>query len=149
MSSFFLVLSLTLQAGHGRSPLATGLAVTPWPIGLGITATVAARTAATVGRRLVTLGTLLLTAGMVLPIGAAPTSGPRLRRRPGADLGDAAGAFALGLSSASPCRAGPAATRRPSRSWPERGARLLQVAGQPDVDQLAPGADPELAEHAA
>lgn len=75
VSSFFLVLSLTLQAGHGRSPLATGLAITPWPIGLGVTAAVAARTAATVGRRLVTAGTLLLAAGMILLIVAVGGAG--------------------------------------------------------------------------
>jgi EmrB/QacA subfamily drug resistance transporter len=78
VSSFFLVLSLTLQAGHGRSPLATGLLLTPWSIGLGVTAAVASRSAATVGRRLVSAGTLLLTAAMLLLLVAVRGGGDDL-----------------------------------------------------------------------
>jgi EmrB/QacA subfamily drug resistance transporter len=78
VASFFLVLSLTLQAGHGLSPLATGLIVTPWPIGLAVTAAVASRLASTVGRRLVTVGTVLLTTGMLLLITAIRAAGQDL-----------------------------------------------------------------------
>jgi MFS family permease len=79
VASFFLVLSLTLQAGHGRSPLETGLIVTPWPIGLAVTAAVASRLASTVGRRLVSVGTALQ--GQAAPgVDAVARSGPSTRR---------------------------------------------------------------------
>ena len=79
VAAFFLVLTITLQTGHGFSALKVGLIFMAWPVGLAATSGLAVRLVRTVGRRLVSVGALLLTAamgGLILTIGLA-----------GADLG--------------------------------------------------------------
>ncbi|TDD41554.1 MFS transporter [Saccharopolyspora elongata] len=65
VASFFMVLTLQLQIGHGFSALDVGLIFTAWPIGLATTSGVAVRFVARKGRALISIGALLLTAAMV------------------------------------------------------------------------------------
>lgn len=75
VASFFMVLTIQLQVGHGFSALKVGLIFMAWPIGLAATAGAAVRLVAKMGRRLVTIGALLLTAAMVALEVTISTSG--------------------------------------------------------------------------
>jgi Na+/melibiose symporter-like transporter len=66
VASFFFVLVIQLQAGHGLSPLQAGLITVAWPVGIGITSNLAVRLAGRLGRRLVSVGALLVIACMLL-----------------------------------------------------------------------------------
>lgn len=68
VASFFFVLVIQLQAGHGLSPLQAGLITVAWPVGIGITSNLAVRLAGRLGRRLVSVGALLVIACMLLLI---------------------------------------------------------------------------------
>jgi EmrB/QacA subfamily drug resistance transporter len=75
VASFFFVLVIQLQAGHGLSPLRTGLITVAWPIGIGITSNLAVRLAGRLGRRLVSVGAVLVTACMLALIAAIQAAG--------------------------------------------------------------------------
>jgi EmrB/QacA subfamily drug resistance transporter len=81
VGSFFFVLVLQLQAGHGFSPLRTGLVTVAWPVGIAVTANLAVRLAARHGRRLVGLGAVAVTACMLVLVVAVQGGG---RDHPGA-----------------------------------------------------------------
>jgi predicted MFS family arabinose efflux permease len=75
VASFFFVLVIQLQAGHGLSPLRTGLITVAWPVGIGITSNLAVRLAGRLGRGLVSVGTLLVIACMLLLVVAIQGGG--------------------------------------------------------------------------
>ncbi|MPZ29070.1 MAG: MFS transporter [Micromonosporaceae bacterium] len=75
LGSFFMVLTITLQTGHGFSALTVGLIFMAWPVGLAATAGAAVRLAPRIGRRLVSIGALLLTAAMLALITTISRSG--------------------------------------------------------------------------
>jgi EmrB/QacA subfamily drug resistance transporter len=75
VASFFFVLVIQLQAGHGLSPLRTGLITVAWPVGIGITSNLAVRLAGRLGRRLVSVGAVLVTACMLALIAAIQAAG--------------------------------------------------------------------------
>ncbi|MCX4554402.1 MFS transporter (plasmid) [Streptomyces sp. NBC_01387] len=60
MASFFLVLALFLQEGHGVSALDSGLLFVPLGIGFFLSSTQAPRIAAKLGRQVLALGALIL-----------------------------------------------------------------------------------------
>ena len=64
-TSIFFVLTLFLQTGLGYSPLAAGLAQTPFAVGGALAAPVAGRVVHRLGRPLVVAGLLTTTAGLV------------------------------------------------------------------------------------
>lgn len=66
LGSFFLVLSLYLQAGTGRSAWQTGLVILPYAIGSIVTSGVGVRLAARAGRSLLVTGSLLLAASQAV-----------------------------------------------------------------------------------
>jgi EmrB/QacA subfamily drug resistance transporter len=65
LASYFLVLALYLQQGHGLNALDSGLTVTPMGIGFFATTIVARRLSGALGRHLPSLGALVLAAGLV------------------------------------------------------------------------------------
>jgi EmrB/QacA subfamily drug resistance transporter len=65
VNSFFLVLSLTLQDGFGRSALGAGLAYTPLAAGFFAASLLAGRLAPRFGRRLLACGALTALAGFL------------------------------------------------------------------------------------
>ncbi|WP_425571045.1 MFS transporter [Rugosimonospora acidiphila] len=78
-ASFFLVLALYLQEGHGLSPLNSGVVFVAIGAGYLVTSTSAHHIAARLGRLTVPAGTLLMVAGLALlwaGAGRAGTSGP-------------------------------------------------------------------------
>lgn len=66
MGSFFYVLALYLQAGHGLGPLGSGVAFTPIALGYVGTSLVAGRVAARLGRQALALGGLGMATGLVI-----------------------------------------------------------------------------------
>jgi len=66
LASFFLVLSIYLQAGTGRSAWETGLVILPYAVGSMITSGVGVAFAAQAGRALVVTGALTLAASQGL-----------------------------------------------------------------------------------
>ncbi|GAA1271241.1 MFS transporter [Kitasatospora nipponensis] len=74
--SFFLVLAVYLQQGHGMDALGSGLLFTTIGAGYLLTSTTAHRTAARLGRQTIALGALLMAAGLVLLALAAHGTGP-------------------------------------------------------------------------
>jgi hypothetical protein len=64
------VLVIQLQAGHGLSPLRTGLITVAWPVGIVITSNLAVRLAGRLGRGLVSVGALMVIACMLLLVAA-------------------------------------------------------------------------------
>ncbi|RKS06360.1 EmrB/QacA subfamily drug resistance transporter [Nocardiopsis sp. Huas11] len=78
LGSFFLLLSLYLQLGTGRSALDTGLVILPYAVGSIITSGIGARFADRAGRALLVSGALVLAASqaallVLLQDGAAPS----------------------------------------------------------------------------
>ncbi|MBA3948233.1 MAG: MFS transporter, partial [Herpetosiphonaceae bacterium] len=62
--SFFLALSICLQAGFGRTPLQAALLIVPFQAASLVTSLLSARVARSVGTRVLVLGGLLLCAGV-------------------------------------------------------------------------------------
>ncbi len=60
----FLVLSVYLQDGLGRSPLATGLMLTPFAVGSALTATPAGRWVSVIGRKVTVIAIAVVMAGL-------------------------------------------------------------------------------------
>ncbi|MCG5220210.1 MFS transporter [Streptosporangium sp. KLBMP 9127] len=78
LGAFFLLLSLYLQFGTGRTTLETGLVILPYAVGSIITAGVGAQLAHRAGRALLVSGALMLAASQVILLlavgdGAAPS----------------------------------------------------------------------------
>ena len=67
MASFFLVLALYLQQGHGLSTLGSGLIFLPLGIGYFAASTRAGAVAAKLGRQVLAVGSLAVAAGYLLP----------------------------------------------------------------------------------
>jgi MFS family permease len=65
-TSIFFVLALFLQEGHGYSALMSGLTVTPFAVGSGISAFVSGRLINRIGRPLVVGGLVLLITGLLV-----------------------------------------------------------------------------------
>lgn len=63
MASFFLVLALYLQDGHGLSALASGLLFVPLGLGYLVTSMLSGRIAARIGRQTLAVGALLVGVG--------------------------------------------------------------------------------------
>lgn len=86
MASFFPVLALYLQQGHGIGALGSGLVFLPLGIGYFIASTRAATVAAKLGRQVLAVGSLTVAAGYLLPaatVGQIGTAGPVLWPAPG------------------------------------------------------------------
>ncbi|WP_017586118.1 MFS transporter [Nocardiopsis ganjiahuensis] len=66
LGSYFLLLSLHLQLGTGRTPLETGLVILPYAIGSVITSGAGVRLAHRAGRALIVSGALVLAASQLL-----------------------------------------------------------------------------------
>jgi EmrB/QacA subfamily drug resistance transporter len=66
MASFFLVLALYLQQGHGLTPLDSGLLFTVIGVGYAVTSAFAPRLARRIGRQTLALGALGIIVGLVL-----------------------------------------------------------------------------------
>lgn len=66
IASFFLLLSLYLQLGTGRSALDTGLVILPYAVGSIITSGIGVQLADRAGRALLVSGSLVLAASQVL-----------------------------------------------------------------------------------
>jgi EmrB/QacA subfamily drug resistance transporter len=64
VASFFLILTITLQAGLGFSPLHMGATAVPWSIGIALASGVSVNLAPKLGRRLTIVGALVMAAGM-------------------------------------------------------------------------------------
>jgi EmrB/QacA subfamily drug resistance transporter len=64
-TGIWLVLALFFQDGLGYSPLRSGLAVTPYALGIAASAAIAGRLVTRVGRRLTVAGLIATTAGLV------------------------------------------------------------------------------------
>jgi predicted MFS family arabinose efflux permease len=64
VAAFFLILTITLQAGLGFSPLHMGLTVVPWSFGIAVASGISVNLAPKLGRRLTTAGALVMAAGM-------------------------------------------------------------------------------------
>ncbi|WP_433350396.1 MFS transporter [Microtetraspora malaysiensis] len=78
IGSFFLLLSLYLQLGTGRTALETGLVILPYAVGSIVTSGVGAQLAHRAGRALIVSGALVLAASQVVMLlivrgGAAPS----------------------------------------------------------------------------
>ena len=65
VAGFFLVLAVFLQGGFGFSPLESGLATLPFPIGVLVASTVSARLRGKWQRRRIAFGASALTVGMI------------------------------------------------------------------------------------
>lgn len=68
VASFFFVLVVLLQVGHGASPLRAGLLTVAWPAGIAVSSTVAVRLVARHGRWLVSVGAVGVVACMLVLI---------------------------------------------------------------------------------
>jgi hypothetical protein len=90
------VLVIQLQAGHGLSPLRTGLITVAWPVGIVITSNLAVRLAGRLGRGLVSVGALMVIACMLLLV-AAIQGGRGGPRRLAGDGGAAVGGLGMGM----------------------------------------------------
>jgi EmrB/QacA subfamily drug resistance transporter len=66
VSGFFLVLAVFLQSGFGFSPLQSGLATTPFPVGVLVASVVSGRVGTKWSRRRIALGALSLVVGMLI-----------------------------------------------------------------------------------
>jgi EmrB/QacA subfamily drug resistance transporter len=64
IASFFLALTIALQAGLGFSPLHMGATALPWSIGIAAAAGASVQLAPRLGRRLTVTGSLAMAAGM-------------------------------------------------------------------------------------
>ncbi|CAM5512832.1 MFS transporter OS=Streptomyces rimosus subsp. rimosus (strain ATCC / DSM 40260 / JCM 4667 / NRRL 2234) OX=1265868 GN=SRIM_000960 PE=4 SV=1 [Streptomyces rimosus subsp. rimosus] len=78
IGSFFLLLSLYLQFGTGRSALETGLLILPYAVGSTLTSGIGVQLAARVGRLLLVTGSLVLAVSeflllLVVRDGGAPS----------------------------------------------------------------------------
>lgn len=71
----FLVLSVHLQEGLGRSALATGLMLTPFALGSALTATPAGRWVSVIGRRVTVLALSVVIAGLLVVAVVVPGRG--------------------------------------------------------------------------
>jgi MFS family permease len=71
----FLVLSVYLQDGLGRSPLATGLMLTPFAVGSALTATPAGRWVSVIGRKVTVLAISVVMAGLATVAVVVPGHG--------------------------------------------------------------------------
>jgi EmrB/QacA subfamily drug resistance transporter len=78
VASFFLVLTITLQAGLGFSPLHMGLTALPWSIGIAAAAGASVQLAPRLGRRLTVTGALAMAAGMAAVLFAVDRAGAEL-----------------------------------------------------------------------
>lgn len=66
VSGFFLVLAIFLQSGFGFTPLQSGLATTPFPVGVLIASIVSGRLGLRWSRQRIALGSLCLAGGMLV-----------------------------------------------------------------------------------
>ncbi|MFD7665035.1 MFS transporter [Streptomyces sp. NPDC059788] len=66
IGSFFLLLSLYLQSGTGRSPLEAGMIILPYAVGSTLTSGIGVQLAARAGRLLLVTGSLVLAASQLL-----------------------------------------------------------------------------------
>ena len=64
-TAIFFIFALFLQSGHGLSPLESGLAVTPFAVGSGVSSYLSGRLVQRLGRSLVAWGLVLVVAGLV------------------------------------------------------------------------------------
>jgi MFS family permease len=71
----FLVLSVYLQDGLGRSPLATGLMLTPFAVGSALTATPAGRWVSVIGRKVTVIAIAVVMAGLATVAVVVPGHG--------------------------------------------------------------------------
>jgi EmrB/QacA subfamily drug resistance transporter len=78
VSSVFLVLTITLQAGLGFSPLHTALTFLPWSLGIAAAAGASVQLAPRLGRRLTAAGSLAMAIGMGAILFAADRAGADL-----------------------------------------------------------------------
>jgi predicted MFS family arabinose efflux permease len=67
---FFVVLTVTLQSGHGYSPFQTGLLFLPFAAAFSIAAALSGRVTARLGVGILNLGTALMAVGLLLLLGA-------------------------------------------------------------------------------
>ena len=65
-TAIFFVFALFLQEGHGYSALQSGLSITPFAVGSGISAFVSGRLVGRLGRRLTVIGLALVISGLVI-----------------------------------------------------------------------------------
>jgi EmrB/QacA subfamily drug resistance transporter len=78
VASFFLVMTITLQAGLGFSPLHTALTFLPWSIGIAAASGLSVQLAPKLGRRLTVAGALAMAAGMGATLYAVDAAGADL-----------------------------------------------------------------------
>jgi EmrB/QacA subfamily drug resistance transporter len=78
VASFFLVMTITLQAGLGFSPLHTAATFLPWSLGIAIASGVSVQLAPKLGRRLTVAGSLAMAAGMSAILYAVDAAGADL-----------------------------------------------------------------------
>jgi EmrB/QacA subfamily drug resistance transporter len=78
IAGFFLVLTLTLQAGLEFSPLHTALTYLPWSLGIAVAAGASVNLAPRLGRRLTVAGALTMAAGMGALLAAVEHAGDEL-----------------------------------------------------------------------
>ncbi|MGN6578055.1 MAG: MFS transporter [Nocardioides sp.] len=71
----FLVLSVYLQDGLGRSPLATGLMLTPFAVGSALTATPAGKWVSMIGRKVTVIAIAVVMAGLATVAVVVPGHG--------------------------------------------------------------------------
>jgi predicted MFS family arabinose efflux permease len=78
VASFFLVMTITLQAGLGFSPLHTAATFLPWSLGIALASGVSVQLAPKLGRRLTVAGSLAMAAGMGAILYAVDAAGTDL-----------------------------------------------------------------------
>ncbi|WP_243716459.1 MFS transporter [Actinomadura darangshiensis] len=133
IGSFFLVLSLYLQTGTGRSVWDTGLVLLPYAIGAIITSGVGVNLAAKAGRALLVTGSLALAASqgviwILVRDGGRRATGRWPRRCSSAGSGSAWAPRSWSTSSSRACPAGTPA--RPAESCP-RSTRSATPSASP------------------
>ncbi|HEY0185465.1 MAG TPA: MFS transporter [Rhodopila sp.] len=73
---FFVVMTVTLQAGFGLSPLQTGLLFMPFAVSFSVASSASGRVTARLGPRILNLGTGLMAAGLVIVLAACGSGLP-------------------------------------------------------------------------
>ena len=66
LAVFFVILTVTLQSGHGYSPLQTGLLFVPFAAAFSVAAALSGRVTVRLGVGILNLGTALMAAGLLL-----------------------------------------------------------------------------------
>jgi EmrB/QacA subfamily drug resistance transporter len=76
LGAFFVVMTVTFQAGFGYSPLRTGLLFLPFAVSFSMASAASGRVTARLGPRILNLGTGLMAAGLLALLGACQAGLP-------------------------------------------------------------------------